>query len=456
MRRFRAILAQDGVETAEGPLTREFPAGCFTWEPSELPAIIRGMVEDEGGHFGAFPLGVAQQIERQGSWIVATGFLDDEGSGDDADRRRDTIGLIERGVLNRLSVDPGNGGVEVEESCDEVDDDDWCIAWRLTFRRYSIGGATVVAIPALQGTLIELLDDEVDETTAQEALDAIAASAMAVEPDEWAPPLEWFEDPELETLTRHPIVTGDGRVMGHVAGWQDCHINFADYCQTPWRSQAGYAYAHVSSPPHPDVPDEWRTPDGGWAGVLSCIAGHWTTDPNDPATRDWRAAQAHYDDPRAAVSYVRFGEDEHGIWFAGALRAGVDAEQVTMFRSHRLSGDWRRIEGSMEMIAGCSVNVPGFVRSFATAASAADDGTQELVAAVVAGGMARPAEAACCDACSSGGGTCAGAGSTTTQAFVTNVAGLDPEVEAMIRRMSVVLEPQYRAALRARLARRGA
>lgn len=456
MRRFRAILAQDGVETAEGFVIRDFPLGAFTWVPEELPLPIRFVTEDFGGHQGARDLGVMDHIERQGQWIVASGLLDDEGQGDDADARRDEIRRIGEGLRNKLSVDPGNGGVEVEETCEREDEDGWCEQVRVTFTRYSIGGATLVSIPALQGTLIELLPEEAEDgemPTADEALEAIAAAAVAVEPDAWSPPIEWFDDPELAELTRHPVLTAEGRVYGHLAGWQDCHLNFPDRCETPWRSQAGYAYAHVSNPPHPDVPEDWRNAENGWCGVLSAVGGHWTTDPSDPRTRDWQAAQAHYDDPRSATAYVRFGEDEHGIWFAGALRPGVDREQVAMFRSHRLSGDWRRIDGHMELIAGCAVNVPGFVRSVAVAASA--EGGEEALAAVVAGSYRRPeaaaAEAPCCDACAASGGSCGHGQTAGAATIVNNVGGLSPADRAMLRRIEAALDPTIRTQLRERM-----
>jgi hypothetical protein len=446
MRRFRAILAQDGVETAEGPVSRVFPTGCFTWVPEELPLAIRYVQEDEGAHRGAMFLGVMERVERQGNFVVATGVLDDEGTGEAADDRRDVIRQIENGHRNRLSVDPGNGGVEVEEECTAYDEDGWCEAIRITFTRYSIGAATLVHTPALQGTLIELLPDEDEASpTAEEALDAIAASAAQL--DEYLPPVDWFDNPELAELTRVPVVTEDGRVYGHLAGWSDCHLNFADYCQTPWRSAAAYAYFHTCSIEVEDP--EARGPIQ--VGVLSVEGGHWTTDPADPRTRDWQAAQAHYDDPRSVAAYVRVGEDEHGIWFAGALRSGVSAEQVRLFRAHQLSGDWRRIDGHMELIAGCSVNVPGFVRSVAVAASAAD-GSPEPLAAVVAGVRQRGAAAVEEHACACGGGT--------TAAPVQNVTviGLDPAVAAQldamaasIRRLETVHEDSLREHFRERM-----
>src|SRR4029079_16942320 len=57
---------------------------------------------------------------------------------------------------------------------------------------------------------------------------------------------------------------------------------------------------------------------------------------------------------------VRVGEDEHGIWVAGALRSHLSDEDVRAFRAALLSGDWRRIAGRLELVAALAVNVPGF------------------------------------------------------------------------------------------------
>lgn len=366
MRRFRAILAVEPYETQEGMVVRSFHAGAFSWRA--LPLTLRGTVEDNGGHAGAFPLGRLDLIERQGGWIVAAGILDDEGTGSDADRRRDVIRQIELGIVNGISVDPG--GVEVTEECSQFDEDGWCEQVRVTFHSYVIAAATLVATPAIEGTLIELLADEEEDApemaSAEDALDAIAASAA---PD--VAPRAFFDDPELTELTRVPVVTEDGRVFGHLEGWGDCHLNFADYCQTPWRSPTGYAYFHVCAV---------ETDEGPLAvGPLAVSGGHFPS-VGDMA-RDWRSAQAHYDDPETCVAYVRVGEDEHGKWFSGVLRQGVTAEQVAAFRSHPLSTDHRRIGGAMELVGANSVNVPGFVREVALVASAA--GVMEPIAAVV-------------------------------------------------------------------------
>ena len=69
------------------------------------------------------------------------------------------------------------------------------------------------------------------------------------------------------------------------------------------------------------------------------------------------ARQAHYDNTGTCAADVCAGEDEYGIWVAGAVREGVDA-QILM--ASPLSGDWRKIGGNMELLAALAVNIPGF------------------------------------------------------------------------------------------------
>lgn len=458
MRRYRAILAQDGVETSEGWLHRSFPTGCFTWEPTELPITMRAVIDDQGGHFGAFPIGAMEVIQREGNFVVCTGFLDDEGIGSDGDRVRHVIHLIDTGVLNRISVDPGNGGIETTEECISEDADGFCQEVRITFDRYSIGAATVVATPGLQGTLIELLPDEVTATDALNAVAAAAAEARAARAS--IAPLSFFDNPGLSTLTRIPVVTEDGRVYGHLNGWDECHLNFpmnARDCQGPWRSATGYSRFHVAS--------KMVEVEGGGqqelkVGPLAVSGGHYPT--TGDMARQWREAQAHYDDPATCVAYVRVGEDEHGQWFSGALVPGVTAEQVEAFSSHPLSIDVRRIDGSMELIGACSVLVPGFSSRVAYVASAAEPGAIEPVAAVVGSvGGRRP----CCDECATSGESCthgatASAAHTRPLTPVMAITGglvdsrLRAEVTALrgdVRALLEAFEPEVRARLRARM-----
>jgi hypothetical protein len=72
------------------------------------------------------------------------------------------------------------------------------------------------------------------------------------------------------------------------------------------------------------------------------------------------AAASHYDNTGTVAADVRAGEDEYGIWVAGALRSTLTDEQIREFRAAPLSGDWRRIGGRLELVAALAVNTPGF------------------------------------------------------------------------------------------------
>jgi hypothetical protein len=172
-------------------------------------------------------------------------------------------------------------------------------------------------------------------------MDAMWASAAP----EQLPPADWFQRPDVDRLT--PLtVTDTGRVFGHIAGWDTCHVGLPG-CVTPPSSPTGYTYFHVA---------EQRTQDGATLPVGTLVAGPRHAD----AQLAFRAAQEHYDDPSAAVARVVAGEDEFGIWVAGWLLPGATAEALDVFRSSPVSGDWRRVGGALELIGVCSVNTPGF------------------------------------------------------------------------------------------------
>jgi hypothetical protein len=80
-------------------------------------------------------------------------------------------------------------------------------------------------------------------------------------------------------------------------------------------------------------------------------------------------AVRHYDDTASAVADVHAGEDAYGIWVSGALRPGTTPEQIRSLRASAPSGDWRPIKGSLELVAVCQVNVPGFPIARARVAS---------------------------------------------------------------------------------------
>lgn len=161
---------------------------------------------------------------------------------------------------------------------------------------------------------------------------------------ETAPPSSWFGDQKLDGPT--PLtVTDCGQVYGHLALWGTCHIGVQGECMTPPTSASNYAYFATGMR---------RTEDGDVpVGQITLGTGH-AKDGLSPA-----ATLAHYDNTGTAVADVVAGEDQYGIWVSGALR-DVDESVVDTLRAATLSGDWRRIRGSFELVGALGVNVPGF------------------------------------------------------------------------------------------------
>lgn len=193
----------------------------------------------------------------------------------------------------------------------------------------------------------------------------VTASAAGLAP--LKPPVAWFEDPELGELT--PLtITDEGRIYGHLAPWGACHVGVTDTCVQPPPSSSGYAMFHLG-----DV----LTEEGELVpvGTLTLDTGH--ADLKLGST----AARMHYDHTGTAAADVRCGEDEHGIWYSGAIRPDLDANNVRKLRAARVSGDWRPVGGELELVAALSVNVPGFPIVRPRAAVAASGRVLALVAA---------------------------------------------------------------------------
>lgn len=175
-----------------------------------------------------------------------------------------------------------------------------------------------------------------------ETLDALIASAAPVHP-----PAQWFNDPALDGPTGI-TVTEEGQIFGHLALWDTCHIaDGPGQCTTAPHSQTDYAYFHTGA---------ILTSDGEELAV-----GHLTLGTGHAAPgKTVRGTMAHYDNTGLAVADVRAGEDAYGIWVAGAVRPHISPEDIRTLRSSPLSGDWRRVQGNLELVAALAVNVPGF------------------------------------------------------------------------------------------------
>lgn len=363
---FSAVLAVEGVETGDGLMLE---VGGASWRNPPLPLMIQ--VENAGGgHMGAVLGGRIDSIQVEDRRITARGFLV-PGASDEATA---AVDLVRSQTLRFVSIDVGQADVEYEVR--SVDEEGWPVDVLARFRTYEIMGATVTPFPALADAVIWLDGEQAPMETATtlpeppepveepEVVDGEGGPMLLLASAADLPPLSWFERSDLhdeyareaEERGFAPMVRErDGRVWGYLAWWGVCHTRFQGQCLTPPSSEAQYAYFTTGTRAASCGPDcgdhevhEVAT------GVLTVGTGH--------ADESWDVARtvAHYDNTGTAVADIAIGEDSLGIFFAGAVRSGATREQIETLCAGALSGDWRRLGGSLELVAALSVNVPGF------------------------------------------------------------------------------------------------
>ena len=372
--RWEGVIAREGEMTGDGRLIED---GALRWD--DLPIPLRVAFKDVGGHDGAEVCGRIETVERRdNSDIYATGTFD-LGSAVGTEAFRQVSEQMSNGVSidtddvtfrimakadmpesdvadsgNDSDVEPDPAGrvkVAAMSSSDEL----------MVIESARLRAATLVAVPAFAtarvyaaGTAPSTSEPaERDENTDSEEKMARSADADPLSRDSLiaaaiptAPPEAWFKDPQLTGPTAL-VVEDDGRVYGHIAVWGTCHIGQVGKCVEPPTSPSNYAYFRTGV---------LRTAEGTSVAVGHLTMGTGHAGPRDSAN----AAAEHYDNTGTVFSDVAAGEDAHGIWVAGALRPGITAEQVRVARSAPISGDWRTIRGSLELVGALAVNVPGF------------------------------------------------------------------------------------------------
>lgn len=167
-------------------------------------------------------------------------------------------------------------------------------------------------------------------------------------PSNWRPKGEWFEQPVLEAPTTW-TVTPAGRVYGHLAQWDVCHVGVDSQCLLPPRSFTDYQYFRARP---------LQTDSGVvHVGLITMDTGH--------AELDYSAspAAAHYDNTGTMAAVVTCGEDEFGIWVAGQVLPHLTPDERLRLGLSGISGDWRAIRGEMELIAALAVNSEGFPKA---------------------------------------------------------------------------------------------
>lgn len=376
---------RQGVETDD---RRRFDN--IGWRDVPLPLMLM-TVNSAWGHEGSVIAGRIDTVSKGADGVVSmTGFyMADENGTVAAD-------LARTKTMPGISVDQTAKNVDFEIR--EVDDDGWPTDWVEIYPESTIMGATQVPFPAFPDTYIEVVDDTAEDESEDEGEPAeLAASGgnlnrtlpaplqgvrvrnsaigsstassngscgctapaqlvACAAPS--SPPADWFTDPQFEEVTALTI-TDEGRVFGHAASWDRCHTALESLqarCVQPPHSESGYAYF---------LTGETVCADGSRVRTAPINFGGTHAD----LSLDARRATAHYDNTTQAWADITCGDDDYGIWVAGALRPGLTDEDLRVIRASSLSGDWRPIGGVLEMVAVLSVNTPGYPIARARTAS---------------------------------------------------------------------------------------
>ncbi len=186
---------------------------------------------------------------------------------------------------------------------------------------------------------------------------------------EFSPPREAFFRPEPKTAT--PMTyEDDGSVYGHPALWGTCHRGFMggafEQCVTPPKSNTDYAQFNLG---------HVITAEGERVAI-----GKITFDTDHaPLTADVVAASRHYDNTGSVGAYVRATNGKLGPWLSGVLKPDLATSALVSLRANPLSGDWRSLNGNLEMVAALAVPVPGFPIPQLGLSASIEGGVQALI-----------------------------------------------------------------------------
>ena len=373
---WEGVIAREGEMTGDGRLIED---GALRWD--DLPIPLRVAFKDVGGHDGAEVCGRIETVERrEGGDIYATGTFDlGSAVGTEAFRQvseqmSNGVSIDTDDVTFRIMAKADMPEADVSDSSNDSDTDpDTDPEGRVKVAAMSssdelmviesarLRAATLVAVPAFATARVYAAgqapgtsetperDENVDseEKMARSAdADPLSRDSLTAAAIPTAPPEAWFKDPRLTGPTAL-VVEDDGRVYGHIAAWGTCHIGQVGKCVEPPTSPSNYAYFRTGA---------LQTAEGTSVAVGHLTMGTGHAGPRDSAN----AAAEHYDNTGTVFADVAAGEDAYGIWVAGSLRPGITAEQVRVARSAPISGDWRTIRGSLELVGALAVNVPGF------------------------------------------------------------------------------------------------
>ena len=351
------MLLPENLESGDG---RKFKKDSISFR--DLPLPLLWQIKTADGHSGSVVVGRIDYMEKLPEGIGnAYGVFDTGSYGREAER------LVKNGFIRGVSADLDQ--FEAKEQKPENASDDELGKQKLIINHARVMAATIVSKPAFQECTISVDDNypsnQEDQVIPEDGIyeesmgsfvtgEALMASGFLEAEIPVTPPTEWFQNPGLTKPT--PItVDSNGRIYGHIAAWHVNHIGMPRSTRPP-RSKSNYSYFHtgvVRTASGKDIP----------VGQLTLAGGH------APLQADAVSAAKHYDDTASAIADVHAGEDQYGIYVCGSLRPNANEMQIRALRASAPSGDWRPINGSLELVAVCQVNVPGFPIARAMVAS---------------------------------------------------------------------------------------
>lgn len=382
-----AVLIPEGVPSGDG---RMIDPEALTWRELPLPLMLQTVNAE--GHSGSVICGSIHEIQRINNNIVGLGNFD---PGPDGVRALD---LLTAGTMRGVSADIDSVMMELrDENGRAVTQRQLKAAGETGLRAIEvlvagrIMGATICPFPAFQEASITVLSPA---DAAQD--EAIVASGAEVQGEVWRvqsavpfvvvgvhdmfdltdnlvasgadvtelpvipvnPPADWFALDEMESPVPFTVFP-NGRCYGLVAQFGTCHIGNRGKCVEVPRSSNNYGY--------------YRNKHTLSAEGAMIATGPVIMDTVHPSLK-YKASdtQAFYAHNGCAIADVALYENEFGIVACGAVRPSATPEEVRRFRGSAISGDWRKINGKLELVGLLSVNVPGFPIE-AMVASGADE-----------------------------------------------------------------------------------
>lgn len=311
---FVMVILEEDTPTIDG---RRFAPGSVSWRDLPIPLMFKTTNDGPGaGHKGARVGGAITDVWKDGTLVYGAGHF---ASNEDGQELRQ---LIAEGALTGVSADVGGATVELEADSESGKE------------TRTITEGKIMMVTCLPG---QAFDDSRISVTA----DGGPVS----------PPFEWFSNPQLNEPTAL-TVTEDGRIYGHAFTWGSCHVGMRDRCLNPPHSKSGYRYFAVGQTM--TFASEFAPQEFVNTGVLTLDTDH------AGITLNAEQSKKHYDHTGVQVADISMGEDAIGGWFAGALRPNLTQDQIRTIRASAVSGDWRTIGGSLELVGLLVVNTPGF------------------------------------------------------------------------------------------------